>query len=90
MNKQLLKEIVDSGQKHYLYFFADYCDACKVLKPKLKGVVDQKILHEINGEEDPELMRFFKVQYYPSVVKVESGNWMLWQGSDVIENHLIN
>ena len=68
MNK---KQLIDN-QSVALYFTSPECNVCKVLKPKVRELIDQKFpemdLHFIDITENPETAAAFQVFTVPVIL----------------------
>jgi len=74
------REIMDSKfmslktkKMKYLKFEADWCGACKMLKPVLRRVAEAGVTIEIiNAEHSAELVTQYKVKNLPTVILVDN------------------
>jgi len=59
----------------YLKFEADWCGACKMIKPILRRVTEAGIPVEVvDAEHSAELVTKFNVKNLPTVILVDSSN----------------
>ncbi len=65
-------QIVQNSEALVLYFSHDACNVCKVLKPKVKEMLDKKYSHcgfaYVNTEEQPDVAAHFQVFAVPTVL----------------------
>jgi thiol-disulfide isomerase/thioredoxin len=86
MTKEKFKEIMESGEKVYLYFFSPFCGSCELTKPLLKK--SKHPIFEINSIENKELEKAFDLEYYPTIIEVRNNNFRKFEGRTAIENLL--
>ncbi len=70
------KEVLKHNGKVLLDFYADWCGACKMLRPTLNNL-SQELEHVkfayVNVEQNPELSNAFMVMSIPALYYVENG-----------------
>ena len=86
MTKEKFKEIIESGEKVYLYFFSPFCGTCELTKPLLKK--SKYPIFEINCIENKELEEALNLQAYPTIIEVKNNNFRRFEGMTAIENLL--
>ena len=86
MTKEKFKEIMESGEKVYLYFFSPFRGSCELTQPLLKN--SKHPLFEINCIENKELEEAFDLEYYPTIIEVTNNNFRKFEGRIAIENLL--
>lgn len=66
-----------ADKKVLVYFTADWCYYCKVMKPEIDAFVKENkekyVFYKINGDENAELVRRFRVAGYPTLFVMENG-----------------
>ena len=70
------KEVIDSGQKVLVDFWADWCAPCKMLGPVIEELAEEvktvKIA-KVNVDENQELALKYNVMSIPTVILFEGG-----------------
>ena len=70
------KEVIQSGQKVLVDFWADWCGPCKMLGPVIEELAEEvktvKIA-KVNVDENQELALKYNVMSIPTVILFESG-----------------
>ncbi len=62
------------GETVLLDFETDWCGICKVMDPVVEQLVAEGYnIRKVNGDHEPELVRRFRVEYYPTFVAVRDG-----------------
>ena len=86
MTKKQLVEVIGSGEKTYLYFFAEYCSACKSVKWLVER--ERTKLYQIDGEANQELTEAFDIQYYPTIIEINGTKKRTYEGTAAVKNLL--
>ena len=86
MDKAQFLEIVNKGEKVYLYFFSPFCGGCELTTPILKN--SKYPLIEINGLENEELMDAIGVEAYPTIIELQNRKIRMFEGRTAITNLL--
>ncbi len=67
-----LKEIIEENLFCLIYFSNEKCNVCKVLKPKLQNLLENKFpkikFQTVNIEEKPEVIGQFEIFTIPTVI----------------------
>ncbi|MBQ8325507.1 MAG: thioredoxin [Lachnospiraceae bacterium] len=70
------KEVIESGQKVLVDFWADWCGPCKMLGPVIEELAEEvktvKIA-KVNVDENQELALKYNVMSIPTVILFEGG-----------------
>lgn len=69
-------EVVNSDKKVLIDFYADWCGACRMLRPTLNELsteLDNVKFAYVNVEHNPELSNMFMVMSIPALFVVENG-----------------
>lgn len=86
MTKEQLKEIIDSGNRHFIYFYSPWCRACR----RMSYLVDREKtpLTRVNGEEETEISQAFGIEYYPTIVEIKGNTKKVHAGTDSVRKLL--
>lgn len=86
MTKKQLIEVIGSGEKTYLYFFAPWCEQCK----KVNWLVERerRPVVKINGEENEEMLDAFGIEFYPTIVEITGTKKRTHAGSKAVRQLL--
>jgi len=86
MTKEQLKEIIDSGEKHYIYFYSPWCRACR----RMSYLVDRERtpLVRVNGEENTDILKAFGIEYYPTIVEIIGNTKKVHSGTESVRKLL--
>lgn len=86
MTKELLKEIIESDERSFLYFYASWCRNCK----RMSILVDRERtpLYRINGDEYPELIEAFGIEYYPTIIEIKNKSKIVHSGTSAVRKLL--
>lgn len=72
MKLQQLINSINTGEPVLIYFSAENCSVCEVLRPKIKKVIkenfDKFSIHEIKSEVSKEINSYFTVFSVPTVL----------------------
>ncbi len=71
--KELLKDKTD--RPTFIYFNAEWCGPCNVLKPELEKICKENNFNliSINVDDNPEISEDFKIQGIPFVILLVKG-----------------
>ncbi len=70
------REVLNSGQKMLLDFWAPWCGPCRMVVPIVEQIADERIdikVGKVNVDEEPELAAQFGVMSIPTLVVMEKG-----------------
>ena len=86
MTKKQLIQIIGSGEKTYLYFYAPWCSSCK----KVESLIDKATfpIVKINGTEDEDILNAFDIEFYPTIVEINGTKKRTFAGSTAVNNLL--
>lgn len=70
------KEVIQSGQKVLVDFWADWCGPCKMLGPVIEELAEEvktvKVA-KVNVDEEQELAAQYRIMSIPTVILFEGG-----------------
>jgi thioredoxin 1 len=75
-NTEFVHKVLNSDVPVIVNFHAEWCDPCKILTPKLEGLIgpmNDLNLAIVNVELNPELVHTFEVKAVPAVIAVSNG-----------------
>jgi len=84
INKKTLLEALKAKQDTIIYFYADWCQACKEVKPKIYEIADKVNMNVYFINEDEELENKFDVKYYPTIVFIKEDTIKKYTGVNKI------
>jgi thiol-disulfide isomerase/thioredoxin len=77
MIEQRILEQIQSGEKTFLLFSADWCKNCQQIVPKVKQYVKAQniILLEVKDSDSgiKEIKKILEVKFYPTLFIIENG-----------------
>ena len=77
MIEQRILEQIQSGEKTFLLFSADWCKNCQRIIPKIKQYVKAQniTLLEVNDSDSAskEVKKILEVEFYPTLFIIEKG-----------------
>ena len=86
MTKEKFKEIIEKGEKVYLYFYDPFCGSCELTKPLLKNSKYPVI--ELVSFENEELSDALNIEYHPTIIEIKGNSLRRFEGRNAIENLL--
>lgn len=86
MTKRELIDIIQSGEKTYLYFYSPFCGACEKTEPLLENI--NTPVKKIIGFEDEDLLEAFNIEYYPTIVEINGNKKKTHAGSKQVRQLL--
>ena len=76
INQNNFHEIIHSGKKVLLDFWAPWCSPCRMVVPMVEEIAEERpdiLVGKINVDEQPELASQFGVMSIPTLVVMEGG-----------------
>ena len=70
------EEVMESGKKVLVDFFASWCGPCKMLSPIIDEIAKENSdiqVYKVNIDEELELTELFNIQSVPTLVVIENG-----------------
>jgi len=86
MTKRELIDIIQSGEKTYLYFYSPFCGGCEKTEPLLENI--NTPVKKIIGFEDEKLLDAFNIEYYPTIIEIQGNKKRTFSGKVEVENLL--
>jgi thioredoxin 1 len=84
INKKSLLEALKNKQDTIIYFYADWCQACKEIRPKIYEIADKTNMNVYFINEDEELENKFNVEFYPTIVFIKENTTKKYTGTNKI------
>ena len=93
MNKQLLKELLQSEKDSFILFYSEDCIHCGMAKPLIQEHATKKMtpVHRIEETtNNGEIFDMFKVNFYPTLIYIKSGRVLKYVGVEAIVQMIKN
>ena len=73
LNEDNFNEVLDSKEKVFVDFYADWCGPCKMLAPIMEEIAKNNKVYKVNVDESSNLASEYNIFSIPCVILFENG-----------------